>query len=55
LTLKFKVDENLPMEIATLLAAAGHDAVSVLDQGLGGQPDTAIASVCQTEGRAILT
>ena len=33
--LKFKVDENLPIEVATLLVDAGHDALTVLDQNLG--------------------
>lgn len=32
--LKFKVDENLPVEAAALLRDAGHDAVTVDDQGM---------------------
>jgi predicted nuclease of predicted toxin-antitoxin system len=51
----FKVDENLPTEAAELLVSAGHDAVTVGDQCLVGQPDTNVATVCQREGRAILT
>src|SRR5438876_109704 len=53
--LKFKVDENMPAETATLLAGAGHDAMTVPQQRLGGQPDPNIAAVCQQEGRAIVT
>jgi len=53
--LKFKVDENLPTEAAELLASAGHDAVTVMDQRMVGQPDTNIAMVCQREGRAVVT
>jgi len=53
--MKFKIDENLPIEVCKLLRAAGHDAVSVIDQKLGGQPDATIASVCRSEGRALIS
>ena len=53
--LRFKVDENLPAEAAELLVGAGHDAVTVGDQGLAGQPDGDIATVCQGEQRAVVT
>jgi predicted nuclease of predicted toxin-antitoxin system len=49
------VDENLPAEAVEILAQAGHDAVSVLDQGLGGQPDPNVATVCQKEHRVLVT
>jgi len=51
----FKVDENLPAEAAEVLVSAGHDAVTVGDQRMSGQPDTNVATVCQHEGRAIVT
>jgi predicted nuclease of predicted toxin-antitoxin system len=51
----FKVDENLPVEIADLLRQAGYDAVTVSEQHLEGSTDSAIASVCQEEGRALVT
>lgn len=51
----FKIDENLPSEAAELLRNAGHDAVSVLDQGLGGCPDREIAAVCKAESRILVT
>ncbi|MGH9319373.1 MAG: DUF5615 family PIN-like protein [Vicinamibacteria bacterium] len=35
--MKFKVDENLPIELADLLNEAGHNAVTVHDEKLGGQ------------------
>jgi predicted nuclease of predicted toxin-antitoxin system len=53
--MKFKVDEHLPVELADLLNNAGHDAVTVHDQRLGGAKDHEIAPVCQREGRAFLT
>ncbi len=53
--LKFKVDESLPSEAAVLLASAGHDAVTVRDQRMVGQPDHNVATACRREGRVVLT
>jgi len=53
--LKFKVDENLPKEAAELLASAGHNAVTVGDQRMAGQPDANVATVCRHERRAVVT
>jgi hypothetical protein len=36
LVLRFKVDENLPTEVAELLTNAGHDAITVPEQRPGG-------------------
>ena len=52
---KFKLDENLPTEAADMLRSAGHDAVTVMDEQMGGQPDADVASLCQAEGRAVVT
>jgi predicted nuclease of predicted toxin-antitoxin system len=53
--MRFKVDENLPIEVAEVLRAAGHDAATVNDEGIGGAQDPDIASVLRRENRAILT
>lgn len=53
--MKFKVDENLPVEVVKLLEDNGHNAVTVLEQNLGGEPDSRIAEVCQKEKRALIT
>ena len=53
--MKFKVDENLPIEIAQLLREAGHDVYSVHEQGLVGAKDRVLAEVCQSEKRAMVT
>ncbi len=53
--MRFKLDENLPVELADIFRAAGHDAVTVLDQDLKGARDSRLASVCMHEGRAIVT
>ncbi|MEO0529601.1 MAG: DUF5615 family PIN-like protein [Planctomycetota bacterium] len=51
----FKIGENLPAEAAALLRKAGHYAVTVLDQTMGGVPDATVSKVCVAEQRAILT
>lgn len=53
--MRFKTDENMPLEVVDLLRAAGHDAQSVFDQRLSGRPDDQIASVCRREDRALIT
>ena len=53
--MKFKIDENLPIEIAELLQQAGHDAATVIEQLLGGKADSDIISVCQQEEYALVT
>lgn len=52
---KFKVDENLPVEVAELLRQAGYDALTVYDENLAGTRDPQIASVCKEEKRALVT
>ena len=53
--MRFKIDENLPPESSAILRNDGHDALTVWDQGLQGQPDTQIVSVCQEERRTLIT
>ncbi len=53
--MKFKTDENLPVEVADDLRQTGHDALTVADQQLAGQPDVRVAEVCKAEGRAVVT
>jgi predicted nuclease of predicted toxin-antitoxin system len=53
--MQFKIDENLPVEAATLLGQAGHEALTIHDQQMVGQPDPQVASVCQSEQRGLLT
>jgi predicted nuclease of predicted toxin-antitoxin system len=53
--MKFKTDENLPAEVAEAMRAAGHDAVSVLEQDLGGWADPSVAEICRSEGRVLVS
>jgi len=52
---KFKVDENLPVDVAQLLREAGHDVYSVHEQGLVGVKDQVLAAVCRSENRVMVT
>ncbi len=53
--MKFKLDENLSPSLAALFAADGHEAHSVVQQALGGQPDERVIDVCRREQRALIT
>jgi predicted nuclease of predicted toxin-antitoxin system len=53
--MKFKTDENLPVEAAEDLRQACHVAVTVADQQLAGEPDIRVADACRAEGRAVVT
>lgn len=53
--MKFKIDENLPREAVEILASAGHDAISVFDQGLNGKPDPDVFRAVSAEGRVLVT
>jgi len=45
----------MPAEAAALFVGAGHDAVTVPDQRMGGQPDSSVAVVGRNEDRAVVT
>ena len=53
--MKFKIDQNLPIEAADLLTAANHDAMTVYQQSLGGASDQRIVDVCKNEDRILIT
>jgi len=53
--MKFKIDENLPVEFAELLRPAHHDAATVVAQGLTGAQDPGLIAACQQEGRVLVT
>ena len=53
--MQFKIDENLPVELAELLARAGHNAKTVNDQKLKGAQDSHLINLCKKENRAFIT
>jgi predicted nuclease of predicted toxin-antitoxin system len=53
--MKFKIDENLPVEVAILLKDSGYDAHTVHDEGMTGANDDKINSRCKSEDRILIT
>ena len=53
--LKFKTDENIPIEVSELLNLSGHDSETVYDENLNGQPDAIISNKCRSENRILIT
>ena len=47
--MKFKIDENMPLEVAGLLRDAGYDAATVPEQNLTGTSDANLSAVCRQE------
>jgi predicted nuclease of predicted toxin-antitoxin system len=52
---KFKTDENLPLEAATTLRDAGFEVETVWDEALSGPADQMIASRVQQECGILIT
>ena len=53
--MRAKVDENLPVEAAALLRAAGWDCSTVYDEALSGADDDRISAACRIEDRVLFT
>jgi hypothetical protein len=53
--MKLKLDENLGNRGAELFRQAGHDVATVPGQGLSGTSDENLLTVCQAEGRCLVT
>lgn len=53
--MRFKLDANLPADLAALVRQEGHDASDVAGEGLGGQDDPPVLQAAAAEGRILLT
>ena len=53
--MKFKIDENLPAELAEQLRHLGEDADTVVDEGLAGALDSRIVLETRRERRVLVT
>mgnify|MGYP001024769941 CR=1 FL=1 len=53
--MRFKIDENLPEDLATLFRDEGWDAVTVDEQQLSGTLDPPLERICRTEDRILVT
>jgi len=51
----FKIDENLPTDLAQLMVSSGHDAKTVYDQQLQGVDDPVLMDRCDQENRILVT
>jgi predicted nuclease of predicted toxin-antitoxin system len=49
---KFKLDENLPVSSAAILADAGHDVDTIGQEGLRGAPDPEVVAAA---GRVLVS
>ncbi len=50
-----KIDEDLPRTAAQLLRERGYDAISVVDQRMGGWKDSSLWKAIQEENRFLVT
>lgn len=50
-----KIDEDLPTAVAVVLRENGYDAVTVLEQAMGGWKDDAVWKAVQYEDRLLVT
>ena len=53
--IRVKLDEHLPTDLKRLFTGAGHDAETVIDEGLGGAEDAEVAAVCTGGERVLVT
>ena len=53
--MKLKLDENVDARLAVVLRQAGHDAMTVRDQGLHAIDDVILYQHCTSEGHILVT
>lgn len=53
--MRFKIDENLPVEVATTLRERGFEAETIRDESLTGADDETIATPIHAESSILVT
>ena len=53
--MKFKIDEDLPVEAAVIFREQGLEAATVGDESVSGADDEAIANLLRSEKRILVT
>lgn len=54
-SVRCKLDENMPLGAAGLLAQGGHECHTVYTENLVGARDDRVMAACRSEGRILLT
>lgn len=52
---RFKLDENIPLDAAEVLREFGHDVETVLEEQLDGKPDPDVLKAANDESRILVT
>jgi len=47
--MRFKIDENLPIELIGILKTAGYSGMTASEQELNGKPDSKVINKCREE------
>lgn len=55
MSLRFKLDENLPRTVESALRDLGHDVETAVSEGLAGAPDPDLLAACEAEDRVLVT
>ena len=53
--MRFKLDENIDVRLATWIAERGHDISTVRAQGISGADDEEIYEICRRERRTLVS
>ena len=53
--MNFKIDENLPIELALLFRECGHECDTVFDEQVEGRPDSIVLANALADDRIIVT
>ena len=53
--MRVKLDENIPFRAGAILADAGHDVDTVVDEGLAGADDPTVSAAATVEERLVVT
>ena len=55
MTLRFKLDENLPHRVAPALRSLDHDVETAISESLAGAIDADLLAACTAEDRILIT
>ena len=53
--MQFKLDENIPTSLKSVIQGVGHQASTVYEQGLSGASDQALADACKGDAMILIT